>query len=96
MRFLADSVAAFLLGVFFVEAGALAGVFFVDAALVGDFVGFGVDVVIRVGVLERPRVVGAFFLVVFFAGADFTIGVDTRDGVRLRERRVTVLKKKGI
>lgn len=108
MRFLADSTAAFLIGVFFDEvafsgvffvavlvdsfAVFLLGVFFVDAALVGDF-GFGVEVVILVGVLERPRVAVAFFLVVFFAGADFTIGVDTRDGVRLRERRVTVEEK---
>lgn len=98
LRFLETD--SFLLGVFL----AFAGVFFVDADLTVDFGGFGVEVVILVGVFDRPRVVevfdrplvvGAFFFVgSLFAGADFTIGVDTRDGVRLRERRDTFKGKR--
>lgn len=70
---------------------------FLEADLAGVFalVGLGVEVVIRLGVFDRARLVA----VDFFLAADLlfwveTCGVATRDGVRLRVLRIAVETRK--
>jgi len=68
-------------------------VLFAANCFLAEALGFGVEaVMVLVGVFDRPRVealAGAFFLAGLLF---FTWGVATRDGVRLRERRVAIIE----